>query len=46
MEEYTPTIIKTFDKKGNYEVSLKVQGTDSTGKPLEKVVDNLPVVTV
>lgn len=46
IEEFNPVIIKTFKEKGNYEVTLTVEGTDTTGKALEKVVDNLPVVIV
>jgi len=46
IEEFTPVIIKTFTDKGNYEVSLTIEGSDATGKPLEKVVDNLPIVSI
>lgn len=46
VETAQPTIIKNFDKKWNYEVSLVVEETDMSGKVIEKVIENIPNINV
>lgn len=46
VEELNPTIIKTFDKKWTYDVSLIVQEKDSTGKEIEKKVEGVKSLSI
>ena len=46
IEELNPIIIKTFEEKWNYEISLIVEEVDLKGEIIEKVVENIPNISV
>ncbi|MDD3794173.1 MAG: PKD domain-containing protein [Candidatus Gracilibacteria bacterium] len=46
IETITPNLIKTFDKIGSNELKLIINGIDSQGKPIEKIIENIPYVNI
>jgi PKD repeat protein len=46
LETFSPTIIKTFSKKGNYEISVTSVGTDVDWEQVEQVLSNIPPVSI
>jgi PKD repeat protein len=46
VEELNPTIIKKFDKKWTYNVTLSVIEKDLTGKEIEKKVDDIKEISI
>ena len=45
-EELTPILIKKFEEKGNYEISLIVEEVDPAGNTIEKAVENIPNISI
>jgi len=46
IEELNPNIIKKFDKKGTYNVSLIVEGTDIAGKTIQKEIEDVKDISI
>lgn len=46
VEELNPTLIKEFNEKGNYEISLIVEEVDLKGEVIQKAVDNIPSLSI
>lgn len=46
IEELNPNIIKRFDKKGTYNVSLIVEGTDIAGKTIQKEIEDVKDISI
>lgn len=45
-ETFSPKITRTFDEKGNYEVSVTAFWTDSGGAEVEQVISNIPSISI
>jgi len=45
-EELNPILIKRFEDKGNYEISLIVEEIDPSGNIIEKAVENIPNISI
>ncbi len=46
IETLEPEVLYSFDKKQTYEITLTLEWTDLFGKPLTKVVENIPAVEI
>ncbi len=46
IEELNPTVIKKFEQKGTYNVSLSIIETDITWKEIEKKVDDVKEISI
>jgi len=46
IETFTPTIVKTFEEKWNYEISVNTLWIDINGEEIEQEISNIPAVSV
>lgn len=46
IETFTPTIVKTFEDKWNYEISVNTIWIDINGEEIQQEISNIPAVSV
>ncbi len=46
IDTFTPVLTKTFEEKGNYEISVTAIGSDTSGENIEQVLSNMPTVGI